>query len=223
MSLESLISCENNTIAYAVWRITESEEELRQLLATTIDPGLCNVISHPIKRKEWLATRLAYQYLCKRMDIHCYPIHKNTYGKPYLAGDHTTSPLYVSLSHSFPFVAAILSTQTPIGIDIQRPNSKLLRIQNKYLSPAEIVDSYASIEKLCIYWCAKEAIYKAYVHTYPFPLSYIHIPSFIQALQGTIEGQTPDGYQYMVYYTLQKDYILTWCQEKRFYPPITTS
>jgi len=214
MPLEALVHCQNDT-AYAVWRITESEEELRKLLKLTVDQTLLNSISHPIKRKEWLATRIAYQYLCKSMDMLCYPIKKNSYGKPYIEGYLANHSVYISLSHSFPWAGAILSTHMPIGIDIEQPTSQLLEIQNKYLSPTEIVDSNANIDKLCIYWSAKEAIYKAYANTYALPLSSIHIQSFIHALQGTIEGHTPDGYYYLVHYTLQKDYILTWCQEKK--------
>ena len=83
MSLEAFVPVSTYQ-AYAIWHITESEEALRNLLATTIDIAPCNDITHPTKRKEWLATRLAYQQLCEKMDVPCHPIHKNSHGRPYL-------------------------------------------------------------------------------------------------------------------------------------------
>jgi 4'-phosphopantetheinyl transferase len=200
--------------AYAIWHITESEEELQQLLATTIDQTAYTAISHPIKRKEWLATRLAYQYLCQAMLMPCYPIQKNIYGRPYIETTQETKHTHISLSHCFPFAGAMLSKHTPIGIDIEIPTPKLLRIQSKYLTPTEIVDSNEDIEKLCIYWCAKEAIYKAYtLGDYP-SLLFIQIKPFMKALQGKLEGYTPSGQEYIVHYAIHEEYVLTWCQEK---------
>lgn len=210
MPCEAFVRCSPQQ-GYVVWRITESEAVLRQRMATTLDLASCNAISHPIKRKEWLATRLAYQYLCQTMKLPCAPIQKDNAGRPYVEASTAKPPPYISLSHSFPFAAAMLSSNQPIGLDIEKPTSKLLRIAAKYLTPTEIVDCNADLEKHCIYWSAKEAIYKAYAHSQSLDLSSIQIHPFIKAGAGALQGYTPYGHQYTVQYFLHQEYVLTWC------------
>jgi phosphopantetheinyl transferase len=210
MPLDQLVTISNNQ-AYAIWHIQESEEALlQQLHPAPADTALYTTFRHPIKRKEWLAARLAYQLLCQEMNIPDAPIRKDLHGRPYLGDDH----IHISLSHCFPFAGAILSKYIPIGIDIEIPTPKLLDIQAKYLSPAEGADSNQDIEKLCIYWCAKEAIYKAYTHTHYPSLSFIQIEPFSKALQGNLIGNTPSGHQYLVHYQITASYVLAWCEEQ---------
>lgn len=213
MPLEALVPV-NTHQTYAIWHITESEETLRKLLATNINIAPCNAITHPRKRREWLATRLAYQHLCEEIDVPFLPMHKNSHGRPYVeVALQAKQHFYISLSHSFPFAGAIISTDTPIGIDIEKLTDRLLRIQAKYLTPTEIMDCNADITKSCIYWSAKEAIYKAYIHAPSLALSSIQVLPFIQAETGALQGYTPSGHQYIVHYTIHQDYVLTWGKE----------
>lgn len=210
MPLEKFVAVNNNQ-AYAIWHIQESEGTLLQQLHTnSADIALYTTFRHPTKRIEWLAARLAYQRLCQEVNIPDVPIRKGLHGRPYVGDSH----VHISLSHCFPFAGAILSKYLPIGIDIEIPTPKLLSIQSKYLTSAEIADSNQDIEKLCIYWCAKEAIYKAYTHAHYPSLSFIQIEPFIKALQGNLVGHTPSGHQYLVHYQITASYILAWCQEQ---------
>lgn len=208
MPLYQLVTISNNQ-AYAIWHIQESEEELlQQLHSKSADTALYTTFRHPIKRKEWLAARLAYQFLCQKMSIPYVLIEKDVHGRPYVGDDQ----VHITLSHCFPFAGAMLSKHIPIGIDIEIPTTKLLDIQAKYLTPAEIANSNQDLEKLCIYWCAKEAIYKAYTHSHYPSLSFIQIEPFIKASQGNLIGNTPSGYRYLVHYQITVSYVLAWCE-----------
>ncbi len=79
-------------------------------------------------------------------------------GKPYLL-----SPVSISISHSYDWLVVLFSFNGKgIGIDIEKIRDKILNIKEKFLSKEELSNlPDAPIEKYTIYWCAKEAIYKA--------------------------------------------------------------
>jgi 4'-phosphopantetheinyl transferase EntD len=211
MPLDELVAI-NDNLAYAIWHIQESEEALLQELhANPVDSALYTTFRHPIKRIEWLAARLAYQRLCQEMDIPYEPIRKGLYDRPYIGDGH----MHMSLSHCFPFAGAALSKHTPVGIDIEITSPKLINVQSKYLTPIEIADSNQDLEKLCIYWCAKEAVYKAYTHVHYSSLLFIQIEPFSKALRGSLIGHTPSGHHYLIHYQITARYILAWCKEQR--------
>src|SRR5690606_6734732 len=81
---------------------------------------------------------------------------KNEHGKPFLKD----SKYSVSLSHSYPYVAAVIGRNEPVGIDLEQPKEKLLKIAPRVLHPDELVDAGADVVKHCIYWCAKETLVK---------------------------------------------------------------
>jgi phosphopantetheinyl transferase len=68
----------------------------------------------------------------------------------------------MSITHTSKYVAAVLHPSEAIGMDMEKPSEKLKRIAYKFLSEAEIAEADSDIEKLCIYWSAKEALYKLY-------------------------------------------------------------
>ncbi|MEY3051306.1 MAG: hypothetical protein RLY31_1091 [Bacteroidota bacterium] len=118
---------------------------------------------HPLRKRrrlEWTAARwLLHQMLCEAGHTGRIPVVKDAQGKPFLAD----SPLHISLSHSGTLVAAALST-TPVGVDLQRKNEKIIRVSHKFVGEAEeesLTDA-SRLEHLHLYWCAKEALYKAY-------------------------------------------------------------
>lgn len=106
---------------------------------------------------EWLSVRLLlYRLLNKSCEI-SYEVN----GKPRLHGIDA----HISISHSKNKIALIINFQKPTGIDIQKISVKLDAIKHKFLHPEELSPTSSfSIEKLCVYWSAKEAIYKVYGH-----------------------------------------------------------
>ena len=142
--------------AWALWRITESEEELTGLLNIREEPP--STITNIRKRLEWIAGRLLTQTLLENFDLDYHGIIKDEFGKPY-AQDHA---IHLSLSHSHPFVGVVVDKKNLVGIDLEQPQEKLLRIASRVLSPTELEDAGSDVLKHCIYWCGKEALIKIY-------------------------------------------------------------
>lgn len=142
--------------AYAVWHITEEVEELQQEFSEEENRLIEN---HHFKRKcEYYATRKAMEALCRHMGSVFEGIRKDENGKPFLIN----SAWHISISHAYPFVTCILHKKNSCGIDIELPREQLIKIQRKFLSEDELSVSGNDVDKLCLFWCAKEALYKVY-------------------------------------------------------------
>lgn len=140
---------------WGLWRITEDETSLRQEVpGETIPASLTN----PLKRLEFLAGRTLIKTLLKQWGLPFPGLIKDVNGKPFLAG----SSICISLSHSYPFVAAILHKTKNVGIDLEQPKDKLLRIAPRILSEDELANAGSDVVKHCVYWCAKETLIKIY-------------------------------------------------------------
>jgi 4'-phosphopantetheinyl transferase len=133
-----------------IWKIEEDE------LYFTTQLGIhFNHIHHPKRRLETLAGRFLLTQLQDN-----FPIHHIVYsisGKPVL---ETNNNLHFSISHSFPYVAAMIHPSRSVGIDIQSWKPSIMHIKSKFLSETElkfIDDNIYNIHKV---WCVKEAVYK---------------------------------------------------------------
>ncbi len=164
-----------NDIHLAVWQITESHDELLAMLPSEIltDAELAN-IHHPQKQVEFFCSRLTIRFLANFLGIKYLGIKKDEFGKPYLVG----SIWQMSLTHTSNYVAAVMHATHPLGMDMEMPSEKLRRVAHKFLSESEVIEANDDLEKLCIYWSAKEALYKLYgkrkvffqenLYVYPF-------------------------------------------------------
>ena len=151
-----LYKIENTGIesGWAIWHIEESEQELAFIAFEQCPEEL---YSEP-KRLEWLAGRVLIKTLLEHYGLAYSGLHKDEFGKPFLRDlEH-----HISLSHSYPFVAAQLHLSQSVGIDLEQPKQKLLAIAPRVLSNMELKDAGQDLIKHCIYWCAKEAMYKIY-------------------------------------------------------------
>lgn len=141
----------------AIYRIDESSQELlKHLSPDRDDRALLETFSNDQKKKEWLAGRITLRSLARAKNLEYNGVRKDATGKPYLRG-HSVE---ISLSHSFPYVAAILDINSDVGIDLEQPKEKLLRVAPRFLSDRELNEAGNDLRKLCIMWCTKEAIYK---------------------------------------------------------------
>jgi 4'-phosphopantetheinyl transferase len=139
-----------------VWRLTETEEELRNSLPSPVDFDELSTISHPQKKREWMAGRILLSQLVVAAGYEFRGIRKDTHGKPFLI----ECPCFISLTHTFDYIGAVLHADRSVGIDMEKKHEKLLRIAAKYLVEEELAQAGVHIPSLCIYWCAKEAIFK---------------------------------------------------------------
>lgn len=144
-------------VSLGVWAIEEQEDWfLQQLQLFPQEIAQFSKLKNA-KRLEWLASRLLVHELAAWQDR--VPMIKDEFGKPHLQ----TLAQHVSISHSHGRAAAILGP-TPVGIDIQIFTPKIERIRHKFLSKEEMesISTSNSLQKLHVYWGAKECLYKAY-------------------------------------------------------------
>lgn len=192
--------------AYILWRIDESEAALiEKSMATTLAQTAYQRIQHPSRRKEWLAARLALKELLEKVGYAYTELQKDAWGRPYLVD----SDLHLSIAHCTLFAFAALDRQHPIGVDIQLPCKKLKSVKEKFLADHEADDGGSDLEKLCIYWCAKEAIYKACGGQVLSLKQDIRIQPFAKSDQGTVWGAV--GKQsFTAHYDFYEHHVLVW-------------
>jgi 4'-phosphopantetheinyl transferase len=132
----------------AIWKIEEPEDFFTQKANVSTD------IKNDKRRIEHLAGRYLLKHLEEDFPLH--HIRKDEHDKPRVHDDH----LYFSISHSWPYVAAVVDTHNEAGIDIQTWHANILGIQHKFLDPREQRFFLDDERLVTLAWCAKEAAYK---------------------------------------------------------------
>lgn len=154
MPLFKTIIPKKNTTIY-IWHITESFEELNTLSLTQSSLERIYGMRSELHQKGFLSVR----HLLKQAGYTDNDLYYDNYGKPYLKdGKH------ISITHSFIFSAIIIS-DTPVGIDIEKQRAKILRIAHKFTTIKDynhLTNESDLIRKLTIVWGAKESLYKIY-------------------------------------------------------------
>jgi 4'-phosphopantetheinyl transferase len=144
-----------------VWHLTESQHELNLLIGAAYNFEELNSVTHPQKKREWLASRMLIKLLTEELGVPFVGTYKDDHGKVFLHNDEA----HISITHTLDYVAAVLDTQKPVGIDMEKLDAKLHRTSGKFLSDDEHAHAGKDLQLLAIYWCAKEAIYKLYGKT----------------------------------------------------------
>lgn len=141
-----------------LWKIEEEEQFFQQKLPLSEqEQAELAAIKSAKRRLEWWSGRYLVHHMSGRAQRGaCY---KNEYGKPYL----DASPFDISISHSHG-IAAVVAAPVSVGVDVQRIVDKIERLAHKYMRPEESasIEAVNRLEQLHVYWCAKEALYKAY-------------------------------------------------------------
>lgn len=138
---------------WGLWKVTEDEALLKDAVPVETVPA---DIVNPLKRLEFLAGRALIRSLLQVWDLPYHGLMKDTFGKPFLSN----SGIHLSLSHSYPYVAAIVHRRKNVGIDLEQPKEKLLKVAPRILAEGELQDAGDDVVKHCVYWCAKETLIK---------------------------------------------------------------
>jgi len=139
----------------AVWRIEEDEEFFLKVLSA--GPAVLSrlVRIKPAKRRlEFLAGRHLLRILVPGFPLRL--IKPDEHDKPRLPND----AVRFSVSHSYPFAAAVVSTTEECGIDIQCPHPRIGKLLPKFLSEDENILFRADPSGGVLAWSMKEAVYK---------------------------------------------------------------
>jgi len=152
MSLYKIIP-HNTDTQISVWKITETEMELREsiVLQEKHQIRLNGMLSEQ-HRKGFLSVRK----LLMEAGYTDFDLNYDENGKPHLSdGKH------ISITHSYDFSAIIVSSQN-VGIDLEKQREKIIKIADKFIgSEFDYLDKNNQyIEQLSIIWGAKEALYK---------------------------------------------------------------
>ena len=144
-----------NKAEIAVWQITETEEQLKELSSTPNDElEEISFIRSESLRKQKLAVRAL---LNEMFEDKVYLGHHDN-GKPFLENCITN----ISITHTEKYVAIIIDDDEELGIDMESLDRDFSAVEKKALSEDEIedLDNIRRNEQLAIYWCAKEAIFQ---------------------------------------------------------------
>ena len=154
MPLYKTICISPDVNAY-IWKITESETDLRRGIELTDNCELrVNSMKSELHRRGFISIR----HLMQIEGYEDKDLYYDKAGKPHL-NDGTS----ISISHSFQFTGIILSKSRDVGIDIEMQREKIRRIAHKFTTfntGTESDPSPDSVRNLTLLWGAKESLYK---------------------------------------------------------------
>ena len=202
----------DNTAKVAVWKVEETEAELRELSSTPSDEmEEISFIKSESLRKQRLAVRALLNELFGEK---VYLAHHDN-GKPYIENDS----INISITHTDKYVAVILDQNDEVGIDIESLDRDFSAVEKKALSEDEIedLDDDKRNEQLAIYWCAKEAIFKKMSQYNVDFAEQIEVEHFRSKGEGELEATFihKDGYEEeldLEYITFDR-HVLVWVTE----------
>lgn len=159
----------NEHTRLGVWKIEETEEFFKHNVPVHRD------VTHPHKRLQHLAGRFLLQFLYPDFPYHLIEIADTR--KPFLPDEQ----YHFSISHCGDYAAAIVSSKNRVGVDVEEPKEKILRIADKFLNEQEYAIGnlllatgngqtsangnqlpIANCQLLTLLWSAKEAVFKWY-------------------------------------------------------------
>ena len=141
-----------NTHIY-VWKMTSScEDQIKNPLLNSAELISANELKNKKRKKEFLSSRIALKNIFnKELEL-----KHHSSGKPFIK-----EAKHLSISHSSNFLAIAFGEEN-IGIDIEKPQNKMVKLIPKILSEIEFMEfkKESSIDLACKLWGAKEAILK---------------------------------------------------------------
>ena len=145
----------SETTRLGIWKIEESEDFFKGNVPQH------RAVTHPHKRLQHLAGRFLLQFLFPDFPYHLIQIADTR--KPYLPGEQ----YHFSISHCGDYAAAIVSLEKRVGIDIEIPVEKIIRIRDKFLSIDEkrkwsVEGSNPDARTITLLWSCKESVFKWY-------------------------------------------------------------
>lgn len=196
----------------AIWEISESEEELYNMLQLDEKEQQHFQALSKARQKQWLGSRVLLRTLLQTEQ----PIELNIdeHRKPFL----NNFPFEISISHAKHMAAVIIYEGKKVGIDIEKISERILKIKNKFLSTEELkfISATNELEQLHVCWGAKESLFKLYGKgSLPF-IQGIKINAFEYSKTGQVAASIAiPAYHanFNVQYLEYEDFMLTWVLE----------
>ena len=191
-----------------IWEITETRAELLNMLSPEDKEQAQSQLQNIKSKKrtlEWLSTRVVLQLLTEDNKT----INHTSQGEPFLSDNS----YQISISHSKNHVVVLLHTDKKVGVDIENYSSRILKIEKRFISDEELIDSDNRALHLILHWCAKETLYKLMNSTEIIFKEHLHIHPFKVEKKGIIkasESFTDNQTNFDIHYEVNDDYILAW-------------
>ena len=147
---------ENNRIIAGLWEITESIEALALHVPKYIQSP--PTFSSDLRLQQWYAGRALIHQLASLKGMSDVKLYNDDNGKICFS-DHCYN---LSLSHKPQYSIAILSDAIKVGVDMEEIMPRIAKVGPRVLSASEMDNAGNSFEKLTVYWCVKEVLYKIY-------------------------------------------------------------
>ena len=138
-----------------LWQMTETPDILGSMLPRNNRNDQLKKITSPRRQKEWLTIRVMLNIACSSGIL----TYSET-GQPELkscSGGYKN----ISITHSDKLAGIFLHKKYRVGMDIENSARNFIRVQNKYLSEGEITLAGSIPNGRGLFWCIKEAVYKA--------------------------------------------------------------
>lgn len=163
----------NPTTKVFIWKIEEPFEALADGIRLTDNCARrVNNMKSELHRRGFMSIR----HLLALEGYTDHDLYYDENGKPHLKDNK-----HISITHSFNY-AAIIVSDTEVGIDIEKQRNKILKIAHKFTPIEEyrtIANEDALIRKLTIVWCAKESLYKSFAEKGVSFLEHIYVEEFM--------------------------------------------
>ena len=208
--IETRILTEDTLIGF--WKLEEDSSELLEMMKNKLDEeeiAAYKRFNHERRRCEWLASRILITALLGH-----YPkIHYEESGKPYI-----DNGLNISITHSYEIVGVMVSKKKNIGVDVEKMNLRILKIEHKFMDESELdgLKPISRLQSLYVNWCAKEAMYKAFnINDFDFKDNF-RLDPFDYKVNGETTGQITQGdlvKKFTIHYREFETYMVAWCAE----------
>lgn len=198
------------------WRLEEPLEELLQRYSFTPEELAQGVAGmHPERLRSYLGVRILAGEMVKGATF-----FKDEFGKPHLSvADEFGHKPYISWSHSGQHAAVITNSNAPTGIDVEKIDTRILRIQNKFCNATDLLSCTAEAHLrhhvLLIIWGAKESMYKYYGKKEVDFREQMTVKPFELNTTGTVEGiMNLPAFQkeFKIGYRVYDNRILVWVE-----------
>jgi hypothetical protein len=205
MALFKIISLPRGQIG--VWQLTESLADLMSCFSSD-ELGNSDFRKYSFEKRkiEWLATRV----LLKKIIGSEFSVTYAETGKPVLSHDKYK---YLSISHSQNFVAVYLHEDCDVGIDLESKVRNYYAIEKRYLSASELEQTGGNPVLQCLYWCAKEAIFKMVPYEGLEFREHIHIRPFNPEQNDRFSGSFNYGNEtidYQLNFQIFENHCMVW-------------
>ena len=204
-------------VTLGAWHITEDELYfLERVKLYENEWKRLARIAHPVKRLEWLSSRLCMKELLQISDFSRTESLNLDTGKPYLSNNQH----HISYTHSSHYSAAIASEGCEVGIDIEylgrkrNPRTRFLWMNDEELA---YYDEHPDSPFFILAWSTKETVYKLFGSGVAFKHNIaLDVEDLVLGENGTIEvsvNMESTQKNYTIAYAIQSDFLLTYTRD----------